>query len=215
MKIIVVLAEKGGVGKTFTACALASAAAADGRKVALLDTDPQSTASFWSDRRSAESEFPWVVPTVSARLKRALDDANSRGVELVVIDTPAHAGAAGVEAARFADLVIVPTTIDPLALETLPKVKDMLGLAGKPKAVVYITAAPPQGQRHVGAAKFIAEQYELSVSDIILFRRADHADSGGFGLTAMEFSPTSKAAGEQKRLYAWASAQAGLPVRRQ
>ena len=61
MYIIAVVAEKGGVGKTTIALDLAVTALQKGRTVAVIDVDPQATASKWTDRRA--SEHPWVVPT--------------------------------------------------------------------------------------------------------------------------------------------------------
>ena len=59
---------------------------------------------------------------------------------MVLIDTPAQAVTAGVEAARVADFVGIPTTIEPLAIDTLAKVNDILGLAETPWATVYTPA---------------------------------------------------------------------------
>ena len=73
--IVAVVAEKGGVGKTTLSLTLAVAAVQAGRKVAVLDTDPQSTASKWTDRRDVE--MPWVVPTHAARLGAAIEQARA------------------------------------------------------------------------------------------------------------------------------------------
>src|ERR1035438_7871888 len=53
MYVVAVIAEKGGVGKTTLALDLAVTASQKGHTVAVLDVDPQATASKWTDRRDA------------------------------------------------------------------------------------------------------------------------------------------------------------------
>ena len=47
MKILSIITQKGGAGKTTIATALAVAAQMDGKDVAILDLDDQATACFW------------------------------------------------------------------------------------------------------------------------------------------------------------------------
>src|ERR1035441_554726 len=104
MYIIAVVAEKGEVGKTTLALDLAVTASKKGRTVAVMDVDPQATASKWTDRR--DNEHPWVVPTHSARLAATIEQANGQGVDFIVIDTPPHSATDAAEAARRADVVL-------------------------------------------------------------------------------------------------------------
>src|SRR3954454_24049208 len=106
MYIIAVVAEKGGVGKTTIALDLAVTATRKGRSAAVIDVDPQATASKWTDRRG--SEYPWVVPTHAARIAATIDKAQGQGIDFIVIDTPPHSATDAAEAARRADVVIVP-----------------------------------------------------------------------------------------------------------
>ncbi len=196
--IVAIVAEKGGCGKTTLALTLAVAAVQAGRKVAILDVDTQATAANWTDRR--EAEFPWVVATPAARLDSALTSAKGQGVDFIVIDTPPHAGAEGVEAARRADLVLVPVEPHISNLETLPKVANMLKLAGDAAVVVVVTKAPIQGKEAQDAAAYIAGQ-GFAVCPVILYLRAAHRHAGNVGQTAQEYEPKSKAADESQQLY--------------
>lgn len=195
---IALIAQKGGAGKTSTAQALAVAAVLAGYKTALIDTDPQATASNWSDRR--ESSMPWVVPTLSARLRQTLEQAQAEGVQFVVIDTPPKAGTEAVEVARLADLVLIPVQPHMNDIETLPVVRDTLKLAGEPQTLVVINRAPVQGRRHEDTRDAILSM-GLAVCPVVLFQRAGHADPANMGQTALELDPTGKAAEEQKALF--------------
>ena len=64
--IVALLNQKGGVGKTTLALHLAGAWARQGRRVTLIDADPQSSALDWSEQRTREG-LP--VPSVSSALR--------------------------------------------------------------------------------------------------------------------------------------------------
>lgn len=112
--IISIINLKGGVGKTTTAIALATAAQRDGKDVEVYDTDPQSSASLWA--MSAEESgdalpFP-VVPANIATVRAAERKCKGDQAKWVVIDCPPN-GHVMDEAMRVADMVIVPTTTGP------------------------------------------------------------------------------------------------------
>lgn len=198
MHTIAVVAEKGGVGKTTLALTLAVAAVQAGRKVAVFDLDPQATAAQWTDRRS--TEFPWVLATPATRLDAALANAKAQGVDFIVIDTPPHAGTDAVEAARRADLVLVPVEPHLYTLETLPKLSDLLRLAGAKPSLFVVSKAAIQGREAQNAAAFIQEQ-GFVVAPVTLYLRAAHRHAGNLGQTAQEFEPKGKAAEESLQLY--------------
>lgn len=198
MYTVAIVAEKGGAGKTTLALALAVAAAQNGKKSVVVDTDPQVTASKWTDRR--EAEFPWVVPTHAARLRVAIDQAKGQGVDFLVIDTPPHAGTDAAEAAKLADVVLIPTEPHLFSLETLPKVRDLLKLAGDPPAFVVINKAGTQGREGEQAVAH-AKGQGLTVCPHIVHLRAAHRHAGNLGQAASEFEPDSKAAAEARDLY--------------
>ncbi len=198
--IVAVIAEKGGVGKTTLCLTLAVAAVRAGRKVAVLDTDPQSTASKWTDRR--EADLPWVVPTHAARLGAAIEQAHLQGVDFLVIDTPPHSSADATEVDRRADLVLAPVEPHLFTLETLPKLADLLKIAGTAPALVVINKAAVQGTEAQDAIHHVKNQ-GFEVCPVVLHLRAAHRHAGNVGKVAVEHEPAGKAADESLQLYTY------------
>ena len=145
MKTIALIAQKGGTGKTTLALSLAVAAEQDGKQAVIIDLDPQSTACRWSDRRQAET--PVVVDAQAARLGKALKAAEERGVDLVIVDTPARNADASLEAAKLADLVVLPCRTQIYDLETVPSSRELVAVAGTPLPWSFLTRC-----RHAAAA---------------------------------------------------------------
>ena len=198
MYIIAVIAEKGGVGKTTIALDLAVTAVQKGHKVAVIDIDPQASASKWTDRRS--NEYPWVVPTHAVRIAAAIDQAKAQGVDFIVIDTPPHSATEATEAARRADVVLLPVEPHVFSLETVTKQADLLKIAGNPLAFYVVNKAPTQGTEANSAIDYLKGQ-GVSVSPVILHLRAAHRHAGNLGKIAAEYDPGGKAAQEALQLY--------------
>lgn len=113
MKIIATLNEKGGTGKSTIATNLATALHRQGKRVVLIDADPQGTARDWR----AESPEGADLPPVVAIDRPQLLASSLAGVsaDFVVIDSPAKAesmAAAILRVAHVALLVIQPSGAD-------------------------------------------------------------------------------------------------------
>ena len=201
MKILAVIGQKGGNAKTTTALGLAVAATAAGRTVAVIDLDPQPSAANWGDRR-ATPDRPAVIACPAARLRPVLDGAKAQGVDLVVIDTPGKSADASIEAAKVADMVLLPVQPHLGDIETLRNVKDILSLGGNPPSSVIVSRARLQGRRHLEAIDAVRAM-GFEVCSVVMFDRAAHYDAGMVGQTATEFAPGSKAAEEMLALYSY------------
>ena len=197
---IAVVSEKGGVGKTTLALDLAVTATREGHRVAVLDVDQQATASKWTDRRREET--PWVVPTHAARISASIDQAKAQGVDFIVIDTPPHSSAEAAEAARRADVVIVPVEPHMFALETLGKLADLIRIAGDAPYFVVVNKAPVQGGDGASAIAYIREQ-GFPVAPGVIHLRAAHRHAGNAGKAAAEYERQGKAAEETLQLYVY------------
>ena len=112
MKIVALLNEKGGVGKSTLAIQLATAQHRKGRRVVLVDADPQGTTRDW---RAASPEGANLPPVVALDRPELLASVSALAADLVVIDTPAKAErmtAGVVRIAHTALIVIQPSGAD-------------------------------------------------------------------------------------------------------
>lgn len=132
-----VLNLKGGTSKTTTAVFLAHVLHEQGRRVVLVDADPQASAVEWN--RDAPEPFPFkVLGLPSARLHEQLHDHLARDVEAVVIDTPPLQEAAGivVSTLRVATVAVVPVAPTPIEYGRLAAVMQTVRQAAgfRPRA---------------------------------------------------------------------------------
>ena len=214
MRTIAVVSQKGGAGKTTLAVHLATEAARSFITL-IVDTDPQATASRWSEWRGGRE--PEVIdcgaPSLLAgKLSRAAD----LGAELAVIDTPPHADAMARQAASLADLILIPCRPRAFDLAAIEATAELVRSSRKPAFVVFNAGPPRAPLIYREAAELITTGFGLSLAPVALSDRAAFHHSAGAGQTAVEFDPEGKAAAELRALWAWTREQVSLsaPVER-
>ncbi len=97
---------------------LAAALGHTGRKVLVLDADPQGSAIRWAQQRHDPAPFP-VVPakiTSVASFVAAVEAAANSGVDTVVVDLPPSLSKPSLVVSLAADLIVIPITASPLDL---------------------------------------------------------------------------------------------------
>jgi chromosome partitioning protein len=123
--VIAFVSQKGGVGKSTLARALAREAAVSGLKVKIADLDPdQATIVDWHKVRTQRA----IEPALSVELFRTVAQALAAadGHDLLVIDGPAKASGGTTEIALRADLIVQPT--GPARDDLTPAVRVFHGL---------------------------------------------------------------------------------------
>jgi chromosome partitioning protein len=212
MKVIAILSEKGGAGKTTFTVHVAVAAFLAGLDVAILDTDPQqASAADWCDRRGTAPEG---VALPHIRLKKTIDDLRANGTDLVVIDTGRDNNNAAYAAAEVADICVIPIQPGGFDVRALKLTLDVCRLAGKrPYAVVNGTQ--PGAKLKVADAWETLAQFDCEVAPVVLPRRDIFRTASITTKTAQETEPGSPAANEITQLYSWIAGQLQLSTTRQ
>lgn len=209
MKVIAIISQKGGAGKTTLAVHLATAAAAAGHTAAIIDLDPQATAASWGDRRIASA--PEVISGQAARLPALMKVAGDNGADFLILDTAPNADQTASLAARAADVVLIPCRAAAFDLEAIETTLMLSKVAAKP-AYVVLNAVPPRSSIGREAAEGLTAR-EVRVAPHQLTHRAAFAHGVIDGRTAQEFEPHGKAAEEIEALYMWLCGIMDMPTR--
>jgi chromosome partitioning protein len=199
MKVLSILGQKGGTGKTTIALALAVRAVQKGLNVAVLDLDTQGSARKWAKRRAGET--PAVARRDPFELAETIETLAKGGADLVIIDTPGKIEAAATAATKAADFVLIPVRPTALDIDALDGLNDLLRVGGDPPAYVVLNAVPSQGNAFESAKGVIEKQHSLKVCPMYLGQRAAYATAMINGQTAGEYEPKGKAAQEIDQLY--------------
>lgn len=206
MQVISIISQKGGVGKTTLATALAVEASRNGKQALLLDLDPQASATFWNDSRSEEAS-PAVTAIPPARLEHYLKASAEAGADFVFIDTPPFAKDIAYDAAKLADFVLIPAKPAVLDIIAMTRTVDLIKAFSK-RAAVVLTFCPPVG-KELEEAQEAVSQLDIELCPVRIGNRIAFSRAQQSGQTAQEYEPQGKAAEEVKQLYEYTCIHVG------
>lgn len=205
MDILSFISQKGGSGKTTLALHIAVAAEQQGKKVALIDIDPQASSAAWHAERDADS--PLLAQCHADELPEILQECRDSGMDLVVIDTAPHNNTEAIKAAQLSDLMLIPCRSTILDLRAIAPSIDIAQQA-KTKVAVVFSACPPQ--RGMGEPTVVAEarqvlndDYQVKVWKGRITQRAAYHYALIDSRAVTEFEPKGKSADEIRTLWKW------------
>jgi len=208
MKIVAVIAEKGGAGKTTTATNLAIAFTQQGMNTAVIDLDPQATAAKWADRRA--ETLPMVISAHASRLEHEVTQMAEDGCEVLILDTAPHSDSIALAAAKVADCVLIATKPAIFDIETVEKTIDLVKTRNESVVVLLNEVTPPKeaanGQPLHTSETVQAFEYlqglDVAVCPTPLSRRVAFKRAPLTGLGVQEFKADGyKAAEEISRVH--------------
>jgi len=124
-----------------------------------------------------------------------------------VIDTPPHADAMARQAARLADLLLIPCRPRAFDLAAIEATAELVRSSRKPAFVVFNAGPPRAPHIYREAANLIGGEFDLQIAPVVLPERAAFHHSAAAGRTAPEYDAQGKAADEIRALWAWTREQ--------
>ena len=205
MKTLAVLSRKGGTGKTTLAVNLAVAAERAGHRVAIVDLDSQASASEWSDWREAET--PVVISVHSARLPQVLHKLQQDGTTFAILDTPPKIEDIAADAAKAADLAVIPCKLGAFDLKAIEKTILIGNMAKCPMRIVFNAVRARTSM--LRPAKRAVQVYEVNVAPCVIGDRVVFSHSVMEGLGVMEYDAKGKASIEIQAFFRYIAKEMG------
>ncbi len=197
--IVSIANQKGGAGKTTTAINLAAALTWAGRRVSVVDTDPQATLMKWSVlRQGVAEELFSVVATPPGMIEDEISRLRSDPkVDVVLVDCPGNIMDITRSVVELSDAVVCPvraTAFDFEATKALSRfINKVRSLHPETRFMLFVNA------KHVSRSIDKTARMELkrifsthpntSVLDTEIPDSAVLAEFGGTGHTIFEYAP--------------------------
>ncbi|OYQ77507.1 peptide transporter [Wohlfahrtiimonas chitiniclastica] len=201
MKVISVLNQKGGSGKTTIATHLARCIHNAGSSVLLVDSDPQGSARDWS---AVNEENPITVigidrPTIDRDLKAISNK------DFIVIDGAPQTADLAISAIKASDFILIPVQPSPYDIwatsDLVDLVKQRIEMTDGKLKVAFVVSRAITGTKIGHEIHEALEGYELPILTTRITQRISSPSSAALGKTVFDIEPKGEASKEILNLY--------------
>ena len=193
MKVVAVLNQKGGSGKTTIATHLARAFQLDGKDILLVDSDPQGSARDWAAVRE-DQPVPVIGidrPTIERDLKSVAQK------DLVVIDGAPQAAELAVSAIKAADFILIPVQPSPYDIwataDLVELIKTRIEVTDGRLAAAFVVSRAIKGTKIGAEVTDALLGYGLPVLEARITQRVSFPSTAAEGSTVLDADPNSDA----------------------
>ena len=200
MKVIAVLNQKGGSGKTTIATHLARALQLDGASVLLVDSDPQGSARDWA---AVQEDNPITVVGID----RATIDRDLKAIghkDFVVIDGAPQAADLAVSAIKAASFILIPVQPSPYDIwataDLVELVKQRIEVTDGKLQAAFVVSRAIKGTRIGAEITEALAGYGLPVLESRITQRVSYPGTAAAGTTILDAEPDGDGSREIRAL---------------
>lgn len=208
--IILIGGEKGGTGKTTISTNFAAMRAAAGRDVLLIDTDLQSSSSYWQAVR-AEAEIAPSVACIQKFGKALASEVRdlAKRYQDIIIDAGGRDSVELRSALTVAEVAVLPIQPSQIDLWTVKRIHELLeqaaGFNPEIRAVAVVSRASTNSQNSDAkdALDLISDYPGIDLAETVIRDRLAYRRAAGAGMSVAEYENDREAKGtwEMTKLY--------------
>ncbi len=200
MKVITLVNQKGGCGKSTIVINLALSLALKGHRVILIDTDPQRS-SF--ETIKIRENTPLRVVATYKNLYQHLEKVENQ-FDYAIVDTPPHNEEIVSTSILCSDMVIIPVQDSPLDIRstrtTVELVRRAKDLNPGLKEYFLLSRIQPRTLLARELSEVLKQRYKMNILKAYVSNRIAYKHSLIYGKAVSEFKKSDPAATEIKSL---------------
>jgi len=192
-KIIAVVNQKGGAGKTTVAMQVAGSLGRRGHKVLVVDADPQGTSTRWAASANDNNPFPATVVGLSAaqgKLHREVRKLMGDYQYIIIDGPPASDSPVAQSALIVADLALIPIIPSPLdmwsSIGIKKAIEDSTDINDSLQSRLVINQCQPNTRLARDVLEVLPE-FGIKIAKSQLHQRTVFRQSAVFGQTVHDF----------------------------